>query len=154
MKRPYTFVTKMINAIINSAEDLIQVDLKEEMHLNQDFIALLADDDFCVELWTAFANVTWYKKFDPMDDDSQQLISALMYDENDASRMWGSSFRGMGGIIAGLRNEFHEKSEDYITWYCCNVLPYGHVSSRVREALNAMGWFPVRDEFYLAANAE
>lgn len=142
-------------------------DLVKDIEANPEFIALLGDREFCREFWTAFANVTWFKKYDPQAPDAEQVLDALAYDQDDENRQWGASFRGMGGVIADLRNEFHGASEDYMDWYCSNMnggfleyeydltpnnYDYGYVTPRVRAALNKMGWYPVIDKYYLEAN--
>lgn len=145
-----------------------EADLVLDIHNSPEFIALLGDTEFCREFWTAFANVTWFKKFEPKDSDGQQVIDVLAHDQNDGERQWGASFRGMGRVIADLRNEYHGTSEDYMDWYCSNITSdgltwdhnptarsnycYGYVTSRVRAALHALGWYPVVNKDYLEAN--
>jgi hypothetical protein len=128
------------------------IDFEEDVRKYPEFIQLMADDDFCIELWTAFANVDWYKKYDSsLPTTAEQVEFALT--EDFEHRTWGASFRGMGGVIADIRNEFHGTAEDYMTWYCRNHNnPYGYVSDRVREALNKIGWFPVECQTYKEAN--
>lgn len=129
------------------------IDFSEDVKRFPFFIELMASNEFCAHLWTAFANVDWYKKYDPLLSEEDQVIFALTCDIDD--RRWGASFRGMGGVIADLRNEFHSRSENYMDWYCSNHLvnfDYGYVSNRIRTAMNQIGWFPVEDEYYKKAN--
>lgn len=139
----------------------LDVDLVSDIRNSPEFIEMLADDNFCAELWTAFANVDWYKyRFDHLTDEDQiQVLLSSTPEE----RSWGASFRGMGGVIATLRNEFYNKGEDYMNWYCSNYrvgdeltsgfsMPYGYVSERVCELLDRLGWRPIEDREYLAAN--
>lgn len=116
-------------------------DLVLDIDKSPEFQALLADDEFCVELWTAFANRDWYRDVIRDQDDETQIVEALTLTQEE--RSWGASFRGMGGVIADLRNRYHAKSEDYMDWYCCNQQPYGYVSDRVEDALGKMGWHPL-----------
>jgi hypothetical protein len=123
-----------------------------------EFYKLMKDGIFCSELWTAFANVTWYKAYDSDLTDSDNIVLALT--DNIESRSWGSSFRGMGGVIADLRNDAFGTTEDYMHWYCSNVNndsdevwhDYGYVSDRIRAAMQLIGWKPVEDSYYLSAN--
>lgn len=131
-------------------------DLMNDINNSKEFIELLADDRFCAELWTAFANVDWYKyRFDGLSDEDQVVALLSMTPEE---RSWGASFRGMGGCIATLRNMHHDKHEDYMDWYCSNyrgggpTMPYGYVSDRVMDALDSLGWRPIEDESYRVSN--
>jgi hypothetical protein len=129
-----------------------EFDFEHDVKRYPEFIQLMAEEEFCARLWTAFANIDWYKKFDPLLPVEEQVIEVLTDDD---SKRWGASFRGMGGVIAALRNEFHDANEDYMYWYCSNHrydLDYGYVSDTIREALNKIGWFPVEDEYYKDAN--
>lgn len=131
------------------------IDFEEDVKRYPEFIQLLADKGFCARLWTAFANVSWYKKFDPLQTTEDQIVDILT--DNDA-RKWSASFRGMGGVIANLRNQYYNAGEDYMDWYCSNwhgdeEYDYGFICDDIREALNKIGWFPVEDKYYKDANA-
>jgi hypothetical protein len=130
------------------------IDFTEDVKKYPEFIQLMADADFCCELWTAFANVDWYKKYDAsLPTTAEQVEFALT--EDFEHRTWGASFRAMGGVIADLRNEFHGTSEDYMDWYCSNYranIEYGYVTAKVREALNKIGWYPIEDHSYNSVN--
>jgi hypothetical protein len=128
------------------------IDFEQDVKRHPEFIKLMADEDFCAQLWCAFANITWYKKFDPLLSEADQVIYRLT--DDDANRQWHASFRAMGGVIADLRNEFHGADEDYMSWYCSNSDPYGYVSETVETALNAIGWYPVKDQYYRDANPQ
>lgn len=126
------------------------IDFEQDIKRYPDFIKLMEDESFCAQLWTAFANVDWYKKFDPLLSDSEQVMHRLTDDE---SRRWGASFRGMGRVIADIRNEFHGTNEDYMSWYCSHGdKSYGYVSQAVGVALNAIGWYPIQDHSYKVSN--
>jgi hypothetical protein len=132
------------------------INFEQDVKRYPDFIKLLEGKEFCAQLWTAFANVNWYKKFDPLLSETEQVMDVLVDDiEN---RTWGASFRGMGGVIADLRNEFYDTNEDYMDWYCSNLhydsKPYGYVSEAITKALTAIGWYPVKDEYYKDANKQ
>jgi hypothetical protein len=132
-----------------------QVDLVADIRADANLVILLADNDFCAELWTAFANITWFKAWDPSMADDEKCM-AILRDEH-LGRTASESFRSMGGLIADLRNALFNKGEDYVSWYCSNSklnLNIGFVTERVRTALAAIGWYPVKDEYYLAANID
>lgn len=122
--------------------DQVTYDIESDIEKSPEFIALLADDEFCVELWSAFANVTWYKKYLRDKTDDEQVIDVLIEDYK--SRADGRSFRGAGSLIANLRNRFHGKDEGYMDWYCCGS--YAVVSERVREAFLKLGWVPEEND--------
>jgi hypothetical protein len=126
------------------------IDFEKDVKRYPDFIKLMANKEFCAQLWTAFANVDWYKKFDPLLSDVEQVMHRLT---DDNSRQWGASFRGMGRVIADIRNEIYCTNEDYMTWYCSNGdMSYGFVSESVEAALNAIGWYPIKDHSYRMSN--
>jgi hypothetical protein len=126
------------------------ISFEQDVKRYPDFIKLLENKVFCAELWTAFSNVDWYKKFDPLLTDTEQVMDVLANDID--NRRWGASFRGMGGVIADLRNEYYDANEDYMDWYCSNLhydsKPYGFASKSVLTALNAIGWYPIKDHSY------
>jgi len=127
------------------------INFEQDIKRYPDFIKLMENKDFCAELWTAFANVDWYKKFDPLQSSADQVKDVLI-DDNE-NRRWGASFRGMGAVIAGIRNEYYNANEDYMDWYCCNhTTEYGYVSEPLATVLNAIGWYPVKDHFYKRSN--
>jgi hypothetical protein len=138
----------------------MRYDLESEFQESQELIKLLSDDNFCSELWTAFANITWYKAFDPLASNIDNVVIALTSEQE--GRTWSASFRGMGSVISELRNQFLDKNEDYMDWYCSNYATvrgertqeyeYGHITQRVRELLLGMGWKPVEDSHYYLGN--
>jgi hypothetical protein len=131
------------------------VDFESDVLANDELVVLLEDDEFCAELWTAFANITWFKRWDETMSDDEKCIAVLK--EEHHARMFNASFRSMGGLIADLRNELYDKGEDYMSWYCSNAVvnsDYGFISDRVREALAKIGWYPVKDEYYYEANID
>jgi len=125
-------------------------DLVADMEASPAFLALLADDDFCCDLWGAFANITWMKKYDSSVEDT--VIVHDLLSEAYRERTWGASFRAMGGVIAELRNKYHQKQETYMHWYCSDRHGYGVVTDEIRTALLELGWVPVEDEYYREAN--
>lgn len=126
------------------------VDLERDMLASPDFCALMQCDDFCTELWGAFANITWQKLFDSRLTVEEQLQQRLSQDGTD--RHWHASFRAVGGIIADMRNKLYNSNEDYMDWYCREGAAYGYVSDQVRAALLAIHWIPVEDSYYIEAN--
>ena len=64
---------------------------------------LRENEDFCIELWSALANVGWYNKSDPNN-------TKCSY-----------SFRSAGSLIASILCH-----SDYMDWYCSG--PDGVVS--------------------------
>lgn len=131
-------------------DNLEECDLEADISASPEFVALLAEDLFCTELWNAFANIEWAKRCKIDATDEEKIIDILS--EAYLNRTWSASFRGMAGVIADLRNKFHGKQESYIDWYCSSDLPYGAITDRVEKALNALGWEPVKDRFYYEAN--
>lgn len=75
-------------------------------------------DDFCVELWSALANVEWTNK-----------------DGSDVK----CSFRYAGEIIADIRG-----SGRYMDWYCGRE--YAIVSNRISSEMDKLGWTYKTDE--------
>lgn len=122
--------------------DEVTYDIEDDMSNSPEFVALMADDEFCKELWSAFANVTWYKKYVREWSDEDQVMDILKEDYQ--HRADGYSFRGAGGLIARIRNAHHGKDEDYMDYYCCG--PYSTVTERVREAFLKLGWVPNEDD--------
>ena len=125
-------------------------DVERDILANPEFCALMRDEDFCTELWGAFANITWQKMYDsrlPVEEQIQQKLTM-----DGTARHWHASFRAMGGVIADIRNTLYNVDEDYMTWYCRGETMYGYVSNQVRAALLAINWIPVEDEYYLEAN--
>ena len=72
-----------------------------------------ASDEVGTELWSALANVTWYRPEGGLEV--------------------GYSFRSAGGLIAEIAGR-----GNYMTWYCSG--PYAEVSDRVAHALRKKGW--------------
>lgn len=73
------------------------------------------DGDFCKQIWSSLANVTWKHK-----------KSYIEYAE---------SFRYAGGLIAEIRGE-----GDYMDWYCSGE--YATVCDEIKKALAKKGWKP------------
>ena len=69
--------------------------------------------EFCVEMWSALANIRWYYKDDKEDE--------------------GLTFREAGGVIADIRGE-----GGYLDWYCSG--PYAEVSERISQGMAKHGW--------------
>ncbi len=130
-------------------------DLMDDIRTCPEFVALMGDEQFCIAMWTAFANIYWYKKIDRSLPVGDQIIMMLT---DSADDHWGTSMRSMGGYIADIRNVFHGKSESYMDWYMCNsgkpdYKPYGYVAPHLREAIfDLLGWVPVEDAYYLDSN--
>lgn len=125
---------------MTSSEQIKEYDLEDDIKNSPETIALFADDQFCKNFWGSFANVDWIKFHDSTLPPDQQIIDKLT--EPTEGRIYGKSFRGMGAVIARIRNEFHGKSEDYIDWYCTSS--YGEVYEDVVDALEKLGWKPYK----------
>lgn len=73
----------------------------------------IQDDEFCKNLWSAMANVSWYHPA--------------------SKEEYSCTFRRAGGLIAGLRG-----SGDYMDWYCSG--PYAEVSDYIARSMKKLGW--------------
>lgn len=129
----------------------IVADLEADITADADFLALMLDEEFCAELWCAFANVAWQKARFPEFSVDEQVVMRLS-DTKSEPVQW--SFRAVARVIAEIRNAYHNTDETYMDWYCRAPLgyTYGRVSPRVLETLGRLGWEPVPDMFYLEAN--
>lgn len=130
----------------------ITVDLEFDIVSDPEFVELMADDIFCAELWTAFANQDWQKVRFPGFTEAE-VVAYRLANESKSDwynwDVWGASFRGMGGVIAGIRNDCHNMDEDYCNWYCSNYsidANFGDISERVRTILARLGWEPYYPE--------
>ena len=74
---------------------------------------LRSSKEFCVEMWSALANIQWYYKDNKEDQ--------------------GFTFRQAGGVIAEIRGE-----GCYLDWYCSG--PYAVVSEKIAERMANHGW--------------
>ena len=74
---------------------------------------LRSSKEFCVEMWSALANIQWYYKDNKEDQ--------------------GFTFRQAGGVIAEIRGE-----GCYMDWYCSG--PDGVVSENIAERMAKHGW--------------
>lgn len=72
------------------------------------------EDEACVEVWSALANLGWVHK----DGDTAAY-----------------SFRAAGDLVAAIKG-----SGMYMDWYCSG--PEGVVSQRFAEAMKGEGWAP------------
>lgn len=70
------------------------------------------NDDFCIDLWCALANVDWF---------------------NEDGAEFGCSFRYAGGLIADIR-----ENGTYMDWYCSGEYP--RVSMKIEAPLLKLGW--------------
>jgi hypothetical protein len=83
--------------------------------LRECFISDIRDNnDFCVEMWGALANVEWHHVKEP--------YGRVSY-----------SFRFAGSLIANIRGD-----GDYMDWYCSG--PSGVISEKIRRTLKKHGW--------------
>lgn len=73
-------------------------------------------EEFCVEVWSALANVNWYH---PESHDE-----------------YGCSFRYAGGLIAEILGDYSDMN--YMKWYCSG--PYATVSDTIARAMKKSGW--------------
>lgn len=78
----------------------------------------IADTEFCKDLWGAMANVSWKHAF--------------------FGTYFDASFRGAGGIIAGLRGDTSEMA--YLKWYCSSL--DGVITEEILSKLTRVGWVP------------
>jgi len=74
---------------------------------------LRSSKEFCVEMWSALANIQWYYKDNKEDD--------------------GFSFREAGTVIAEIRGQ-----GSYLDWYCSG--PYAVVSEKISEGMAKHDW--------------
>jgi hypothetical protein len=89
------------------------------------------DDELCKRIWSALANVDWYK---PETHDSASY-----------------SFRAAGDMIAAIIGR-----GNYMDWYCSG--PYAAITNEIRRSFHKAGWIadtqhPVCDETGCLDNA-
>lgn len=116
------------------------VDLVEDMRNSPRIQILLSSEQFAGELYAALCNMRWTKVGVSLDElckyEMLQLIGegkSYTFDE-----FWSTSWRSAGGIVANLRNKFHDTDEHYMNWYCGGK--EGTVSERVGKILGELGW--------------
>ena len=111
------------------------VNLEIEMHKDAIVISHLGDESVAKQFYAALCNMRWRKIGHGPED--EQLIRRLKGDFD----VWSCSWRGAGGIIAGIRNIHYNTNEDYMTFYCSGN--EGDVSTLVEECFKRMGWVPL-----------
>lgn len=90
---------------MKDGSDRFEKDLSEMLDLK--------DDEVAKQVWSALANVAWYR---PESDEEA-----------------GYSFRAAGSMIAEIRG-----SGNYMDWYCCG--PYATVSDHIARSMKKRGW--------------
>lgn len=116
--------------------------LEADLEQSEDIRTLVGDDEFARELYSALCNLQWTSKaidFDAYYKDrmNELLAEGRKYTFDDS---WSASWRSSGGIVADLRNRYHNTSESYMDWYCSGF--EGEVSDRLVEELDKIGWVP------------
>lgn len=117
--------------------DLGDRDLFAEMMQDRIVIDYLADRAIAVEFYSALCNVDWYLKRPHITED-ERIIQKL---KGERDEYWSCSWRTAGGYISEIRNQHHNKNENYMDFYCSGN--EGVVSDLVRECFDRMGWTPV-----------
>lgn len=120
----------------------IQYSVEADIRASAEFVALMQESAFCVELWSALVNVDWLKVYDSNMTTTDKIFDILMTVID--YRLWSGSFRYVAGIIADIRNTQYNTDEDYMDWYCCGG--YGIISDRIELAMKQIGWIPSPDQ--------
>lgn len=110
--------------------------LTDDIRASPFFIALMAEKEFCLELWAAMVDRSWYKKF-IVDGSIDDQVTWVLSDDYKSSKQlipWGAA----ANFIAMTRNINHDTSENWMTYF--KPTPPGVVSDRVRTALLKLGW--------------
>lgn len=118
----------------------MDISLEKDMKGDPEIVSLCKDEEIAKDFYRALCNMRWKKSGFPEDI---KIIDKLR--GNDRS-VWSCSWRYAGGIIADIRNENHNTSEDYMNFYCSGN--ESSVSKKVEECFNRLGWtkFPYEDE--------
>lgn len=101
---------------------------------------MVKDDQFAREVYSALCNMQWLKVDLSVDDFYKERMLKIIAEGNTyrVEEMFTVSWRTAGGIVADMRNKYHNASEDYMDWYCAGN--EGEVSERVSEAFEELGW--------------
>lgn len=85
----------------------------------------LSDDKLAQEIYAALCNVAWY-------------------DKDNVQNIYTCSWRYAGGLISRIRNEKHNKMENYLDYYCSGIadggVAEGTITTRVLEIFTNLGW--------------
>lgn len=127
---------------------MIEYDLHDEISDCSWIMAKIQSrPDYAQNMYAAWCNMQWCKR---------ELWPVL------TERYWTASWRGAGGIVAGLAG----KGEDYMDYYCSGMggvislddedeasvlseftkkgfVPEGHVTDEIANDLHDLGWIPV-----------
>ena len=127
--------------------ELDHYDLQRDL-IDTDWIVkkIREDKRYAQNLYAAFCNMRWQKL----------AVLPVLKDQ-----YWSCSWRGAGGIVAGIRGN----GEDYMDWYCSGMggfaafadedpeeteryfkerglVPEGTVTDEIKEDLKKIGWIP------------
>lgn len=100
-------------------------DLAEELAQDPDILHRVKDDAYAHKLYAALCNTEW------QPDNVMDILK-------DAT--WCASWRGVGVIIAELRN----CRESYLDWYCSGF--EGYVHPDIRAELKRLGWVCIEED--------
>ncbi len=99
-------------------------------------IAYLEDREIAADFYRALCNVDWLAPKNLSEEEI--IIERLKGNTND---IYSCSWRYAGGIIADIRNDHYNTTENYMDFYCAG--DEGTVTDLVRECFARMGWEPV-----------
>ncbi len=134
---------------LKSLRDLFESQVRNDPEIME---KLLTRDDYAQNFYAAFCNMDWCR--------------TELFDLIRADKLLTYSWRGAGGLVAGLRNQ----GESYIDYYCSGIkpgglnfpdeeammasdrryelkrfVPEGTVTGEIRADLLRLGWTPIPD---------
>lgn len=112
-----------------------EYNLDEEMKTDVLVISYIENRDIAVDFYRALCNMRWKKDINTTAED--KIIDKLRGID---SAVWSCTWRYAGGLIAAMRNEHYNTTEDYMDFYCSGE--EGCVSPLVKECFERMGWIP------------
>ena len=112
----------------------------EDFNNNKEIKNLIYDDELAREIYSAMCNTEWVKEI-AYESYGDKILGAL---QDNLNRVFGCSWRYAAGLVASARNRYYNKGEDYLDFYCTGN--EGHVTDRVNDIFNKMGWTLVQKE--------
>ena len=112
----------------------MDINLEFDIDESPEVIKAVEDDTIAQKLYAALCNMQWEKNSAETEED--KIIRKLKGEE----RLWSCSWRYAGGLVADLRNNNYNKSEDYMEYYCTGN--EGVVAPEILELLGKLGWTP------------